>query len=111
MSNGAKVIAHGKEHPSARGTYQSPEAREAAKAVASAFDDAPPEVAKVGTIGDEGVPRVAVDMTKENELVQVRPRMTIARTRIGREWYSFTENKVCLVPKHVERLLQEKNLI
>lgn len=106
----ARVGVHKNEHPSARGNYQSADAKQASKTVTSALDDMPPESASVGDI-DAAAPRVAVDMTKENEPVTVRPRITIARTRIGTTWYSFTAGKPCVVPRHVSRVLEEKNII
>jgi hypothetical protein len=110
MSN-ASVAVHKKEDPSARGNFQSSDARAAAKNTASALDDMPPETAAVGSV-EPSAPRMqAEEYAKENEPVTVRPRITISRTRIGLEWYSFTAGKPCLVPRHVARHLEEKNII
>lgn len=105
----ATLKAQPKNEPPPRG-FQSAEAKVAAMTPAGTSEDSdPPKPAAVSS-GD-GAPKVAVRVEDELRLVKVRPRQTIPRTRIGGQWYSFTAGKECLVPKHVERLLAEKNIL
>jgi hypothetical protein len=54
---------------------------------------------------------VAVDQSHYNRMVKIRPRVSIPRTRIGNDWYSFAANKDCLVPAHVRLHLEEKGIL
>ena len=49
--------------------------------------------------------------TAEPTMVTVTPRKTIARTRIGKHFFSFTRGKKCLVPVDVMRHLAERGII
>lgn len=63
----------------------------------SALISVPPEV-------------VTVSDTNWNENVPVVVRMTIPRTQIGPNWYSFQAGKKYLVPRHIKRHLEEKGV-
>jgi hypothetical protein len=102
-----------KDDPSKKGTFQSEAAAEAAIRVEERTLEEPKSAAVTG-VGDEegeGVVLKAMDLSGEYKLVEVKPRVSIPRTRIGGVWYSLIEGKRALVPNHVRRLLEEKGIL
>lgn len=93
-------VASVKEGPNNNG-YQSQAAKERAEETPEEDTSEPAPAAT----------SVAVDMSQVNRMVKVRPRVTIPRTRIGLEWYSFTANKETLVPAFVRQHLEEKGIL
>jgi hypothetical protein len=91
------------------GGFQSEEAEEkAAEAARVVIDDTPPQPAVVPVVK---VTPEAVRTDDAMKPTKVKPRQTILRMRVGPDWYSFIAGKECIVPKHVERLLEEKGLL
>lgn len=55
--------------------------------------------------------KVAVAADSKDDLVVVRPRADLPRCSIGGTWYAFRKGQDVEVPKDVERLLRERDLI
>lgn len=93
--------------------FQSPEAQRKATAATSNY--------KQGRAGD--VPAAEVNVPKEkessvevssfdaNKRVAITPRISIPRTSIGGQTYSFAAGKKVTVPQHVAVLLDEKGVL
>ena len=52
-----------------------------------------------------------LEIDDSDKLVRVRVRENIMNMRVGLKIYSLTANKEALVPKHVQRHLEERNLL
>lgn len=53
----------------------------------------------------------ARELERDNQLVEVRVRENLTRTRIVGTWYSFQKNKPQMVPRFVKRWLDERGLL
>lgn len=52
--------------------------------------------------------RPVLNMSEE---VTVVPRQTVAKMRIGQDWYAFRQGKQCKVPRRIVDHLKRKNII
>jgi hypothetical protein len=75
----------------------------------------PDEEPKMGQVGasQSPVPRSIVVQQQEaaRKMVKVKPRITISRFRVGKEWYQIQAGKSVIVPKHVAELLEQKGAL
>ena len=99
-----------------RGNFQSDEARAAAAQAARPGGAQPPRLAKIegasrGPLTAAQRAAAARERAGDDKLVKIKPRRSLTRTKIGKDWYQFTANQTCFVPKHVARLLEEKGVL
>lgn len=91
--------------------FQSKQAEEGAKESAHApEDDGEIREAKVT---QEPVPRQMVMVSKIEavKMVKIRPRETLKRFRVGRDYYQVVAGKDTHVPQHVANLLDQKGYL
>lgn len=89
--------------------FQSSAAKKAATKKPEPITAEDPKSAEVS--GDEPAQVVVVDLTEQERLVKVRPRQDVLNMRVGPKVYSLHANKDALVPAHVRRHLEERNLV
>jgi hypothetical protein len=101
--------ASGKSGPA----FQSDDAAKRHRELSAPPEDAPPVMGRVGTADQPSVPRQVIVQQQEasNKMVKIKPRITIARFRVGRDWYQVQAGKTVIVPKFVAELLEQKGVL
>lgn len=85
------------------------QSEEAAKKIVepTVFD----EELKDARVAAQATPQVAHKNTDMSRMVKIRPKQTLKRFKVGRDWYHVKANVDTLVPKHVAVILEQKGLI
>lgn len=96
------------------GQYQSSEAKEVVSAErVKTYGSAEPKAPVEAKIAVPKPDRVVVlkDQAEYNKMVKIRPRKSVARFRVGKDWYQITAGQDTLVPKHIATLLEQRGYL